>query len=139
MYTRTQVSSDNKEKDSEEVIDSLNKAPSATPPSATPPQPEITLSEVKQKPVKRLESSILAAAIVNSAPLRRRQVFLQPSHSFDHSPSSSSSPDSDLKRRSWYVERVTARMLSVLEETGSSFDALPAFNRSYSSESKTNG
>lgn len=90
----------------------------------------------KRKLVLRIESSVLAAAIVNSAPLHRRRVFLQPSHSFDQS-SKDCSMKSDLKRRSWHVERVTARMLSVLEEAGSSLAALPAFNRSFSTESSS--
>ena len=38
------------------------------------------------------------------------------------------------------MERVTARMLSVLEETGSSITALPAaYARSFSTESSTSG
>ena len=90
-------------------------------------------SAVKHKPALKLESSVLAVAIVNSAPLYRRQVFLQPSQSFDHS-SSDCTRDSVLKRQSWHVERVTARILSVLEETGVPFNNLPTFGRSLSND-----
>ena len=104
------------------------------------PLPEVKLHKdgsPRRKPELKIQSSALAAAIVNSAPLYRRQVFLQPSHSFDQS-SWCSTQDPNPKRRSWHVERVTARMLSVLEETGSSLAALPAaFNRSFSTESNS--
>lgn len=121
--------------------------PNEAHPGNTPPPvtiPEVMIDEdtsPRHKPAAlKLESSALAAAIVNSAPLYRRQIFLQPSHSFDHAHNSwDSGEDSNLnKRRSWHMERVTARMLSVLEEAGSPISALPAaFGRSFSVESNT--
>jgi hypothetical protein len=120
---------------SEEVVETRNEAHHDTPEiSFESPLP-------KQKPNSlKIESSDLAAAIVNSAPLHRRRVFLQSSQSFDQS-TLCSPVNSDLKRQSWHVERVTARMLSVLEEAGSdsSLSILPAFNRSLSTDLKHQG
>lgn len=91
--------------------------------------------------VIKMQSSRLAAAIVNSAPLLRRQVFLQPSHSFDYNLDTTDilTEDSAMKRRTWHVERVTARMLSVLGESGSSLAGFPVFNRSFSNEVADSG
>ena len=82
-----------------------------------------------------IQSSKLAAAIVNSAPVLRREVFLQPSCSIDYLDTSGVySVDSALKRRTWHVDRVTVRMLSVLGESESSLASLPSFNRSISND-----
>ena len=81
------------------------------------------------------QSSKLAAAIVNSAPIGRRTVFLKSSTSFE--PAGPASPvlfrDSAQKRRSWHVERVTARYLTALN-AGGSLSSLPALERSLSSD-----
>ena len=105
------------------------------------PHPAEQDTSTRPRPVPDLQSSSkLAAAIVNSAPLHRRQVFLQPSNSFEYVTGGTSSgpakfsKESALKRRSWHVERVTARMLSVLGESESALSELPGFNRSYSNE-----
>ncbi|XP_064396022.1 E3 ubiquitin-protein ligase HACE1-like [Halichondria panicea] len=80
-------------------------------------------------------SSVLAAAIVNSAPSHRRTAFLQASSSIDQTTSSSlTDRDKNLKRRSWHVDRVTARLLSSMSPS-SSLSQLPIFNRSASTNS----
>ena len=93
-----------------------------------------------------VQSSRLAAAIVQSAPVERRDAFLTPSSSFDHSSINSvtgsrqessrkagcSSMD---KRRSWHVERFTTRYLA----TGGSLSSIPALHRSMSSEASQAG
>ncbi len=80
-------------------------------------------------------SSVLAAAIVNSAPSHRRAAFLQASSSIDQTTSSSlTDRDKDLKRRTWHVDRVTARLLSSMSPSNS-LSQLPIFNRSVSTNS----
>ena len=96
--------------------------------------PKVNVDEetpVKKKPILELQSSALAAAIVNSAPPYRRHVFLQPSRSFENGPDECFSDNPVHKRRSWHVERVTARMLSVLEEAGTTPSI---FKRSFSND-----
>ena len=78
------------------------------------------------------QTSVLAAAIVSSAPSHRRAAFLYPSSSMDLTPSLSIN-ERAMKRRSWHVERVTARLLSTMSP-GSSLTHLPTFNRSISSD-----
>ena len=80
------------------------------------------------------QTSVLAAAIVQSAPSHRRAAFLQPSSSIDQTSSTLDGPSSkDLKRRSWHVDRVTARLLSSMSPSNS-LSQLPIFNRSVSTD-----
>ena len=58
------------------------------------------------------QSSQLAAAIVLSAPLQRRAAYLKSSSSFDETQASDFA-ETTLKRRSWHVDRVAARYLTV--------------------------
>ena len=89
------------------------------PPCDSPPQ---------KKRLSLVQTSQLAAAIVNSAPPQRRTVYLKTSTSFDETPMSSFC-DRVLKRRSWHMERVAARYLTTIG------DSQPSFDRSLSSDS----
>ena len=85
-----------------------------------------------------VQSSQLAAAIVNSAPQERRAIYLKSSSSFDIAePTLPLVRLSDMahKRRSWHVERVAARILTL--GGGGSLTSLTAFSRSLSSDSTT--
>ena len=85
-----------------------------------------------------VQSSQLAAAIVNSAPQERRAIYLKSSSSFDIAePTFPLVRLSDMahKRRSWHVERVAARILTL--GGGGSLTSLTAFSRSLSSDSTT--
>ena len=95
----------------------------------------------KANGVIRIHSGMLAAAIVNSAPLYRRQAFLQPSNPLKYSPATSClfTSDSAMKRRTWHMERVTARMLSFLGDSERSLTSLPTLNRSQSNETTACG
>ena len=87
-----------------------------------------------------VQSSLLAAAIVQSAPIERRTAFLKTSSSFDQtSPLSSEQEDGESKRngpawrdkrRSWHMERFTTRYLA----SGGSLSSIPALQRSLSTE-----
>ncbi len=104
-----------------------SRTPSQYPPTRPPP-----LSSVENS------NSVLAAAIVNSAPSHRRTAFLQATGSIDHTSSSSSgSREKNLKRRSWHVDRVTARLLSSISSSNS-LTHLPHFIRSVSIDSSNN-
>eukprot|EP00731_Ephydatia_muelleri_P036853 Em0338g4a len=64
---------------------------------------------------------MLAAAIVNSAPLQRRKAYLSNSVSFNGTqPLSSLNPD--IKRRSLHLERVAARLLSWQQDSSADPD-----------------
>ena len=96
-------------------------------------------SSPRRKPSKlqlpSLHSSQLAAAIVKSAPQERRAIYLKSSSSFDVAEPTLPLPhlnDAALKRRSWHVERVVARMLTL--GCGGSLTSLPTFSRSLSSD-----
>eukprot|EP00731_Ephydatia_muelleri_P024599 Em0016g870a len=66
-------------------------------------------------------SNMLAAAIVNSAPLQRRKAYLSNSVSFNGTqPLSSLNPD--IKRRSLHLERVAARLLSWQQDSSADPD-----------------
>ena len=85
-----------------------------------------------------VQSSQLAAAIVNSAPQERRAIYLKSSSSFDIAePTLPLVRLSDMahKRRSWHVERVAAHILTL--GGGGSLTSLTAFSRSLSSDSTT--
>ena len=73
------------------------------------------------------ESSQLAAAIILSAPPKRRQIFLRATNSIEERLGSVIN-DKALKRRSWHVERVAHLM--ALED----YSSLPTFQRSASSD-----
>ena len=73
------------------------------------------------------ESSQLAAAIILSAPPKRRQIFLHATNSIEERLGSVIN-DKALKRRSWHVERVAH--LIALED----YSSLPTFQRSASSD-----
>ena len=102
--------------------------PDISPPSSPRRKP--------QKPqLPSLQSSQLAAAIVNSAPQERRAIYLKSSSSFDVAEPTLPLPhlnDAALKRRSWHVERVVARILTL--GCGESLTSLPTFSRSLSSD-----
>lgn len=102
--------------------------PDISPPSSPRRKP--------QKPqLPSLQSSQLAAAIVNSAPQERRAIYLKSSSSFDVAEPTLPLPhlnDAALKRRSWHVERVVARILTL--GCGGSLTSLPTFSRSLSSD-----
>ena len=92
-------------------------------------------SKPKKKADLKLPSSELAAAIVKSTPVDRRAAFLKASVSFD----TQSLPlfnlsEAAAKRRSWHVDRVTVRYLSVTGAQGVQ-STLPEFGRSLSSDS----
>ena len=93
-------------------------------------------SSPRRKPqLPSLQSSQLAAAIVNSAPQERRAIYLKSSSSFDVAEPTLPLPhlnDAALKRRSWHVERVVARILTL--GCGGSLTSLPTFSRSLSSD-----
>lgn len=78
----------------------------------------------------------LAAAIVLSAPPKRRQIFLQNSVSFENSSDRVllEGNSKALKRKSWHVERF-ARFVAL--EESSEFSSLPSFHRSQSSDPST--
>ena len=108
-------------------------SPTNTIPDISPP------SSPRRKPLKlqlpSLQSSQLAAAIVNSAPQERRAIYLKSSSSFDIAEPTLPLPhlnDAALKRRSWHVERVVARILTL--GCGGSLTSLPTFSRSVSSD-----
>ena len=91
---------------------------------------DMTFKEtIKERSVSP-ESAQLAAAIILSAPPKRRQVFLKPSVSFE---GNSRISKKCLKRRSWHVECV-ARVIPLDEE----YSSLPSFQRSKSSENSSN-
>ena len=99
-------------------------------------------SSPRRKPPKLqlplVQSSQLAAAIVNSAPQERRAIYLKSSSSFDVAePTLPLVRLSDMahKHRSWHVERVAARILTL--GGGGSLTSLTAFSRSLSSDSTT--
>ncbi|KAL5484437.1 hypothetical protein EMCRGX_G020940 [Ephydatia muelleri] len=70
-------------------------------------------------------SNMLAAAIVNSAPLQRRKAYLSNSVSFNGTqPLSSLNPD--IKRRSLHLERVAARLLSWQQDSSADPDGFGA-------------
>ena len=103
--------------------------------SSRDPQSPTSSSPRKKPPALHMplaQSSKLAAAIVQTTPLKRRVVFLRASSSCDDPPLSEFC-DTALKRRSWHVERAAARYLTL----GESFTSLPNFDRSLSSDSGT--
>ena len=71
----------------------------------------------------------MAAAIILSAPAKRRRVFLKSSTSIDSDTVLSLAENKALKRRSWHVERV-CRVIALEED----FASLPSLSRSVSSE-----
>ena len=103
----------------------VEKAPDSSP-HRKPPKVQLPL----------VQSSQLAAAIVNSAPQERRAIYLKSSSSFDVAePALPLVHLSDMahKRRSWHVERVAARILTL--GGGGSLTSLSVFSRSLSSDS----
>jgi len=103
----------------------VEKAPDSSP-RRKPPKVQLPL----------VQSSQLAAAIVNSAPQERRAIYLKSSSSFDVAePALPLMHLSDMahKRRSWHVERVAARILTL--GGGGSLNSLSVFSRSLSSDS----
>ena len=106
------------------------------------PSRDSTTSRKPQLSLPTVQSSRLAAAIVQSAPIDRRDAFLRTSSSFDHSSPSLSKQDGSSgsgvgvavrdKRRSWHMEnRFTTRYLA----SGGSLSSIPSFQRSLSSDS----
>ena len=73
--------------------------------------------------------SDMAAAIILSAPAKRRRVFLKSSTSIDGDAALSLTENKALKRRSWHVERV-CRVIAQEED----FSSLPSLPRSVSSD-----
>ena len=105
-----------------------SESPSLSPENRT--NPESPTNPSLKLPTA--QTSVLAAAIVSSAPSHRRAAFLYPSSSVDLAPSLGID-ERAMKRRSWHVERVTARLLSTISP-GSSLTHLPTFNRSISND-----
>ena len=105
-------------------VEKLQEVPEVPEVDGTTPITESSIS---------LDSTQLAAAIILSAPPKRRQVYLNSSSSdtdFHRLDSSES-----FKRRSWHVERLV-RVMTLEEEASSS---LPSFCRSQSSEPSQTG
>ena len=82
---------------------------------------------------KTTDTSQLAAAIILSAPPKRREVFLKPSISFD---SPQQVADKSNWRRSWHADRYV-RVTPLSEEQDTSTSSLPSYNRSKSTEMST--
>lgn len=114
--------------------DAASTSDTGTPDKPLPPSEDEEQPKMKKKPNLRLPSSELAAAIVNSIPVERRNAFLKPSISFEGHlrPRSRARKEFADKRKSWHVDRVAARYLSVVSPENS----CPEFNRSLSSDSE---